>query len=549
MFGNHYVRDSLGALEKQFESHLGYTTQEYANLNALYFFPNIITPLLAGMVLDRIGVSRSFLYAVLIASTGHLLFAFGIQINSKAVVFLSRGLSGSVYEIIDALLPITYLGPLFQNEFQIVVGFMQVFIRFGSVANFIISPLLYREFGLTLAFWVAALVGSSSIPLLLGAMIIEKQYREHLGIDQFKELEMKKAQELEMTTLDEENEAASLMSQDHPLELKSPPNKNAPSVFESITSLLPLHRLPLEYYLWLLSGSLTYGAIVPFWFIGSKYLQDYYSQTVMLADTLMTIPEGMVVMLGFPLALLSKRYKWNVTQCLFGLSLAQLGMSFSLLLLTVPSYLLLPQEENSSTIPFQFQFNSTVSSPFNSSTSPLLPSNSDKYSVPSTFTEDSAWSIDYLLETVTPIFCLLLLGISFSFSCSFFWGSITNLVPNDLLSQASGVVSCGVNILPTSILPLITAITSALHTPNTIEEIEVTVPTLMNIVKTTGNITMISLGFLAFLGALASVAAAFVTSQKSEIHTPSCRAGRTNNDYEHLVLDEDSTGDCFPPRS
>jgi MFS family permease len=543
MFGNHYVRDSLGALEKQFESHLGYTTQEYANLNALYFFPNIITPLLAGMVLDKIGVSRSFLYAVLIASVGHLFFALGIQIHSKIIVFLARGLSGSVYEIIDALLPITYLGPLFQNEFQIVVGFMQVFIRFGSVANFIISPLLYREFGLTSAFWVAALVGCSSIPLLLGAMNIEKQYIEYLGIDPVKELDLKKTHEFEMTALDEENETSSLVLPDRPkssttLMTSSNSSRTSPSVFESFASLLPLHRLPLEYYLWLLSGSLTYGAIVPFWFIGSKYLQDYYSQTVIFADTLMTIPEGMVVLLGFPLALLSKKYKWDVTQCLIGLSLAQLGMCISLLLLTVPSCLLSQQEGDTSTISIQFQLLNASS--YHNSSSPLLPS-SEKY--PST--GDPSWSLDNLLGNVTPIFCLLLLGISFSFSCSFFWGSITHLVPNDLLSQASGVVSCGVNILPTSILPLITFITSSLHTPNTIHEIQETVPTtVINVVMTTGNITMISLSLLGFLGTIASLAAAVVTSQRSSQHLKSQEQSPSPG-YEHVVP-EDEDQDMNP---
>jgi MFS family permease len=545
MFGNHYVRDSLGALEKQFESHLGYTNQEYANLNALYFLPNIITPLLAGMVLDQIGVARSFLYAVLVASIGHLLFAFGIQIHSKVIVFLARGLSGSVYEIIDAVLPITYLGPLFQNEFQIVVGFMQVFIRFGSVANFIISPLLYREFGLTSAFWVAALVGTSSIPLLLGAMNIEKQYIEYLGIVPGKELETEKTCDFEMATVNEDNETSSLVEQESS---RAPPDSSStsPSVFELLASLLPLHRLPLEYYIWLLSGSLTYGAIVPFWFIGSKYLQDYYSQTVVFADTLMTIPEGMVVLLGFPLALLSKKYKWNVTQCLIGLAIAQFGMCIALLLLTVPSCLL-PHQQEESLSPTSFQFQQSnmsliMSSQYNSSTSPHFPSSdSEKYPLPST--GDASWSLEYLLMNVTPIFSLLLLGISFSFSCSFFWGSITNLVPKELLSQASGVVSCGVNVLPTSILPLITFITSSLHTPNTVQEIHELTPssttTSLEIVATTGNITMISLGFLAFLGSLASLSAAVVTFQRAleqqkPVPTKSIR-------YEHVVLHEEET--------
>lgn len=529
MFGNHYVRDSLGALEKQFESHLGYSAQEYANLNALYFFPNIITPLLAGMVLDKIGVSRSFLYAVVIASLGHLLFALGIQIHSKIIVFIARGLSGSVYEIIDALLPITYLGPLFQNEFQIVVGFMQVFIRFGSVANFIISPILYHEFGLRVAFWFAALVGSSSILLLLGAMNIEKQYVMYLNSQSIKPHGCENKVEVEMVPVDEESETSSLVSQSRDVS----PSAKSSGIWDTLSDLLPLHLLPFEYYLWLISGSLTYGAIVPFWFIGSKYLQDYYSQTVMYADTLMTIPEGMVVILGFPLALLSKKFKWNVTQCLYGLSIAQFGMGLSLFLLTLPSILYPPESFSSSLSAISHYFNGTHPYQQNSS---FVPSPiSDTSSSPTEF----SWSLDNLLIHMTPIFCLLLLGISFSFSCSFFWGSITQLVPKELLSQASGVVSCGVNVLPTMILPLLTFLAALLHTPPTVQELG-RHPNLSAILATTGNVTIISLGILAFMGTVCSIAAGLVTSNKNKDIDNRETTAISESDYSLVdIKDED----------
>ena len=67
LFGNHYIRDSVGALEKQMEVELGISEQDYAILNAVYFFPNIITPLIAGMLTEKLGgVSNCFLYSVII---------------------------------------------------------------------------------------------------------------------------------------------------------------------------------------------------------------------------------------------------------------------------------------------------------------------------------------------------------------------------------------------------------------------------------------------------------------------------------------------------
>jgi hypothetical protein len=55
IFVNHYCRDSVGALEKQMEDHVGITEAQYASLNSLYFLPNIITPLLVGTAAHKLG--------------------------------------------------------------------------------------------------------------------------------------------------------------------------------------------------------------------------------------------------------------------------------------------------------------------------------------------------------------------------------------------------------------------------------------------------------------------------------------------------------------
>ena len=76
MFGNHYTRDSVGALEKQLEHNLKMSSNSYLDLNAIYFFPNILTPLLAGLVIDRLGgTAVCYLYSTCLASLGFVIFA------------------------------------------------------------------------------------------------------------------------------------------------------------------------------------------------------------------------------------------------------------------------------------------------------------------------------------------------------------------------------------------------------------------------------------------------------------------------------------------
>ena len=78
---NHYVKDSLGALEIQIEQDLSITTKQYELLNMLYFFPNIFTPLLGGILSKKIGTDKCLLISLGISFIGNVCFAMGKSIN------------------------------------------------------------------------------------------------------------------------------------------------------------------------------------------------------------------------------------------------------------------------------------------------------------------------------------------------------------------------------------------------------------------------------------------------------------------------------------
>lgn len=110
IFVNHYTRDSIGALSAQLETDVGITANQYATLNTLYFLPNVITPLLVGSAVAKLGGGPlCLLYAVIIAAIGHFLFALGCEMKYIELVFVGRIIAGSVYEVID-FLPIVCTG-------------------------------------------------------------------------------------------------------------------------------------------------------------------------------------------------------------------------------------------------------------------------------------------------------------------------------------------------------------------------------------------------------------------------------------------------------
>lgn len=449
---NHYVRDAVGALERQLEDEL-ITPHDYSLLNAFYFFPNIITPLLAGIFVEKIGgVVSGYIYSLLISLIGHLIFSLGIQFTNKGLMFFGKALSGAMYEILDALMPILYLGALYKDDFQLVVGFMQIFIRLGSVINFIVTPRLYAMYGLNVALWVASVVGMSGLILFLMARFIEVNwYLKHpdykppsadLSIQsghggsspnaEFDETCHKHPSTAHISSNgecigpasssftieiedagDDPHPPTGLISNINPASLKSSAPSNSHSVFQKLyrdfMDMTQFDKFDAKFYFYFSAGSLLYGSVVPFWFFGSKYLQENFGLTVDHADTLVSIPELCMVFVGFPLGLTVTKFQWSnrtrlrvVCGAMFCIFLA-----FSSLLLTA-----IHRNKNAT-------MDLSIADP------------------------------NYIFFAILSV---LLVGIGFSFACSLFWGCINAVVDSKYFNQASGLTSCGVNVLP-SILP------------------------------------------------------------------------------------------------
>jgi MFS family permease len=78
MAGNYYIYDSINALERIFIDHLGFSATQFGWLNASYSVAAVLTLLVGGIIIDRIGTKKSilafavvcFLGAVLTASKG-----------------------------------------------------------------------------------------------------------------------------------------------------------------------------------------------------------------------------------------------------------------------------------------------------------------------------------------------------------------------------------------------------------------------------------------------------------------------------------------------
>lgn len=427
IFVNHYCRDSVGALEKQMEHELDMTEAQYGSLNSLYFLPNIITPLLVGTAAEKMGGAPTCLvYAVTFGAIGHAIFALGCETKSVSVLFFGRMLAGMVYEVID-FLPIVCTGALFKDEWGKIVGATNAFLRAGSVATFVLCPIFFRRFGFTTAIWFAAALACCSIAAALGARCLlaklSKIHDERIARSESKyndvnndsisspmhgeasEAYASRGFTYSPRTKKGRDEKTTLQRADSDLSDYDPVHIGEEGS-SHIFSCLPFFSLNKSYYLYLTSGMMLYGSMVPFWFTGSKFLQESYHLSVETADALLLIPEGSIIFLSFPMGYVLDNFLSTASVKLYALGT-------SIVLIPIAYWLLL-----AGTLP-----------------------------------EDAPAS----LVANPPITAMLLLGLGYGVSNCMFWTALIQIVPEEYLGPASGLLASSLNVMP-SIVPVIAAI-------------------------------------------------------------------------------------------
>src|SRR5579864_3322272 len=75
MAGNYYIYDSINPLERIFIDHLGFSATQFGWLNASYSVAAVLTLLIGGIIIDRIGTKKAMTAFALLCLTGAVLTA------------------------------------------------------------------------------------------------------------------------------------------------------------------------------------------------------------------------------------------------------------------------------------------------------------------------------------------------------------------------------------------------------------------------------------------------------------------------------------------
>ena len=394
IFANHYCRDTVGTLEKQLEQESNLTVKDYSTFNSIYFIPNIIAPLFIGYLIQKLkGPSKLLILCVTIATIGHGVFALGAQLMSKYLLFFGRFAAGLVYEIIDSV-PIVILSYIYVSNWGTMTGLLNGFLRMGSVFTFFMSPFLYHRYNVITALWFAASMSALGIFASIGIVIcLSIHYKSSEDkISESTETTFKVCDIEKDCKVTNENVKTSI-SRDNAFD-DNKVGKDNSSFFEKY---LPLRSYSMEFYYYLLCGTCLYGSMVPFWFMGSKFIQKQFSKDLVEADMLMQLPEGCIVIISPLLGLILDCQKdlFTLNRRLLMLALSCFGLAGSYLLLITPS--------------------------------------------------------------IDPVMVMVLMGVCYAFSNSLFWNNIVGVInSSELMPSATGLVASCLNILP-SIVPYVNA--------------------------------------------------------------------------------------------
>jgi len=414
LFANHWARDSLGALELPLESPSdGYrlSPKEYNGLSTAYFLPNCIVPLIGGVLAQRGnagGIYVRFLCILLLgcvlvgasALVAHATFGCDGACSKVpyALLLAGRTLMGVSYEATDMIGPITFLQPRFADVWATLVSIINGINRLGSVLNFLIEPLLYDAFGLRGALLVPSALGASTVLAGMAARRIHERY----PLDAPGSAETSASTGVELTS-SKQMVAEGETAESDDVEAAASP---AYAVSEGGGVLSQLARLfgvtvqdlrqglGLRFWLFLGGAACTYGAVVPFWFIGAKHISVAWGYSLTAADVMMLFPEGLIGIIGPVLGCIVDRYQWRLSTRLL-VSSVSLGLVACALLLL-------------------------------------------------------AWAP----RIVPPLPLVLLLGLGYAFAQNLIWMTFPSLAPASMLNLIGGLLGSSLNVAPT-VLPVL----------------------------------------------------------------------------------------------
>lgn len=155
------------------ETILDITPIQWGMFQTVYSVPNMILPLIGGVMLDQLGIRSGLLLFTVILTLGQFVFYLGGAKESYWLMLLGRvifGIGGESMNVAQsAIVTVWFKG----KELAFALGVNLSISRVGSVINANVTPTVCEEHGLGMALFVGFLICVFSLFNAIGLVLID----------------------------------------------------------------------------------------------------------------------------------------------------------------------------------------------------------------------------------------------------------------------------------------------------------------------------------------------------------------------------------------
>lgn len=163
MFGNYYFFDQTSATQDAVRGRTGMSESTFGILSSVYSWPNVVLPLVGGIIVDRLGVRAAALAFTSLVLAGSACFTLGLWGNWIWLMIVGRlvfGLGGESQNVCN----LTLISRWFAGrELAFAIGIGVTVSRLGSVAAFNTQPSLVGALNVVGASGVGTVVCFASL--------------------------------------------------------------------------------------------------------------------------------------------------------------------------------------------------------------------------------------------------------------------------------------------------------------------------------------------------------------------------------------------------
>ena len=152
-------------------------------LYAVYSFPNIILPLMSGILLENFGVRTIIFITSILVTLGQAIFAFGVSIRSFPIALLGRGVFGCGGESLEMGQSVIIATWFEGKELSMAYTVALCTSLMGNVLNDNLTPLIVQQSGsVSFALWIGFLVCLTSLITAVFLIQLDRKRCRLMGV-------------------------------------------------------------------------------------------------------------------------------------------------------------------------------------------------------------------------------------------------------------------------------------------------------------------------------------------------------------------------------